>query len=61
MHIKLLLAMDLLNVIIKMAEQEKDYSLILRNYNELIEEYNLPLFKIKWITIDKFKFIIELK
>ena len=36
---KMFLAMDLLKIIYTMAEQGEDYSLILRNYNDLIEEY----------------------
>ena len=35
---KMFLAMDLLRIIIQMANQEEDYSLIMREYNDLIEE-----------------------
>lgn len=34
---KLILATDLLKIIVTMAEQGEDYSLIQRNYNEIIE------------------------
>ena len=54
---KLLLATDLLKIIVTMAEQGEDYSLIQRNYNELIEEYNLPLKSISWISNTEFEFI----
>lgn len=56
---KLDLAISLLKVIIQMAKQEEDYSLIMREYNDLIEEYELPLFKIKWISSTEFEFINE--
>lgn len=56
---KMFLAMDLLRIIIQMANQEEDYSLIMREYNDLIEEYELPLFKIKWINSTEFEFIIN--
>lgn len=54
---EMFLAMDLLKIIIQMANQEKDYSLIMREYNDLIEEYKLSLFKIKWISSTEFEFI----
>ena len=54
---KLILATDLLKIIVTMAEQGEDYSLIQRNYNELIEQYNLPLQKIRWINNTEFEFI----
>lgn len=54
---KIILAMDLLKIIIQMVNQEEDYSLIMREYNDLIEEYELPLFKIKWISSTEFEFI----
>lgn len=54
---KMFLAMDLLKIIIQMANQEEDYSLIMREYNDLIEEYKLSLFKIKWISSTEFEFI----
>ena len=54
---KMFSAMDLLRIIIQMANQEEDYSLIMREYNDLIEEYELPLFKIKWISSTEFEFI----
>ena len=46
---KMNLAMDLIKVINTMANQGEDYSLIQRTYNDLIEEYSLPLMKISWI------------
>ena len=51
------MTMTLLKVIIEMAEIGEDYSLIMRQYNDLIEEYDLPLFKIKWISSTEFDFI----
>lgn len=54
---KMFLAMDLLKIIIQMANQEEDYSLIMREYNDLIEEYELPLLKMKWISPTEFEFI----
>ena len=51
------MTMTLLKVIIEMAEIGEDYSLIMRQYNDLIEEYDLPLFKIKWISPTEFEFI----
>lgn len=54
---KIDIAITLLKVIIQMAQQEEDYSLIMREYNGLIEEYDLPLFKIKWISLTEFEFI----
>ena len=54
---RLNLTMTLLKVIIEMAEIGEDYSLIMRQYNDLIEEYDLPLFKIKWISPTEFEFI----
>ena len=54
---KMELTMDMIKLINKMAQQEEDYSLIMRNYNELIEEFNLPLTKIKWISNTEFEFI----
>lgn len=54
---KLLLATDLLKIIVIMAEQGEDYSLIQRNYNDLIESYNLPLLKIRWVSNIEFEFI----
>lgn len=54
---KLLLATDLLKIIVTMAEQGEDYSLIQRNYNNLIESYNLPLLKIRWVSNIEFEFI----
>ena len=53
---KMFLAMDLLKLIYTMAEQGEDYSLILRNYNELIEDYKLPMSKIGWVSNTKFEF-----
>lgn len=55
MH-KMNLAIDLIKVINTMANQGEDYSLIQRTYNDLIEEYNLPLMKIIWISHTKFEF-----
>lgn len=54
---KLDIAISLLKIIIQMAKQEEDYSLIMREYNDLIGEYELPLFKIKWISLTEFEFI----
>lgn len=54
---KLDIAISLLKIIIQMVNQEEDYSLIMREYNDLIEEYELPLFKIKWISSTEFEFI----
>lgn len=42
-------------LICDMAEISEDYSLLQRNYNELIEEYDLPFKKIHWISVDKFE------
>lgn len=53
------LAMDLLKIIFKMAEMEEDYSLIMREYNDLIEEYELPLLKMKWISTTEFDFVTK--
>lgn len=53
---KLFLAADLMKIICTMAEQGEDYSLIQREYNELIEEYGLPLFPIRWISCTEFEF-----
>ena len=55
MH-KMNLAIDLIKVISTMANQGEDYSLIQRTYNDLIEEYSLPLMKIIWISNTKFEF-----
>lgn len=54
---KLDIAISLLKIIIQMTKQEEDYSLIMREYNDLIEEYELPLFKIKWISPTEFEFV----
>lgn len=54
---KLILATDLLKIIVTMAEQGEDYSLIQRNYNELITDYKLPLVKIGYISNTEFEFI----
>ena len=54
---RLNLTMTLLKVIIEMAEIGQDYSLIMREYNDLIEEYELPLLKMKWISHTEFEFI----
>ena len=51
------MTMTLLKVIIEMAEIGEDYYLIMSQYNDLIEEYDLPLFKIKWISSTEFDFI----
>lgn len=53
---KMNLAMDLIKVINTMANQGEDYSLIQRTYNDLIEEYRLPLMKIIWISNTEFEF-----
>lgn len=53
---KMFLAMDLLKLIYKMAEQGEDYSLLLRNYNELIEDYKLPMSRIGWVSNTEFEF-----
>lgn len=53
---KMFLAMDLLKLIYTMAEQGEDYFLILRNYNELIEAYKLPMSKIGWVSNTEFEF-----
>ena len=52
---KLLLATDLLKIIVTMAEQGEDYSLIQRNYNDLIESYNLPLLTIRRVSNIEYK------
>ena len=54
---KMELAMDMIKLINKMAQQGEDYSLIVRNYNELIKEFNLPLIEIKWISNTEFEFV----
>lgn len=56
---KLILATDLLKIVLTMVEQKEDYSLIQRNYNELIESYDLPLNKIRYISLSEFEFIEE--
>lgn len=53
---KMFLAMDLLKIVYTMAEQGEDYSLILRTYNELIEDYKLPISKIGWVSNTEFEF-----
>lgn len=42
-------------IICDMADIGEDYSLLLRQYNEMIEQYNLPCKKIRWITVEKFE------
>jgi len=54
---KLDIVLSLLKIIIQMANQEEDYSLIMREYNDLIEEYELPLLKMKWISTTEFEFV----
>ena len=54
---KITLAVDLMKIICIMAEQGEDYSLIQRTYNDSIEEYSLPLRKIKWISNFDFEFV----
>lgn len=56
---KLNLATDLLKIIITMAEQGEDYSLIKSNYNLLVERYDLPLQKIKYVSLTEFEFLTE--
>lgn len=56
---KMFLAMEMLKIIFTMAEQGEDYSLILRNYNDLIEDYKLPLSKIGWISETEFEFFSD--
>lgn len=53
---KMRLAINMITLIDKMAQEGEDYSLIMRNYNELIEEFDLPLTKIKWISNMEFEF-----
>lgn len=53
---KMNLAMDLIKIIDRMAQQGEDYSLIQRTYNELIKEYKLPLVSIRWISNTEFEF-----
>lgn len=53
---KMNLAMDLIKIIDRMAQQGEDYSLIQRNYNELIKEYKLLLVRIAWISNTEFEF-----
>lgn len=54
---KMELVMDMIKLINKMAQQGEDYSLIMRNYNELIDEFDLPLIEIGWISTTKFEFL----
>lgn len=54
---KMELAMDMIRLINKMAQQGEDYSLIMRNYNELINEFDLPLTEIGWISNAAFEFM----
>lgn len=53
---KMRLAINMITLIDKMAQEGEDFLLIVQNYNELIERYNLPLTKIKWIDNMKFEF-----
>ena len=39
------------------CERGEGYSLIQRNYNDLIESYNLPLLKIRWVSNIEFEFM----
>lgn len=42
-------------LICDMAEIGEDYSLLQREYNELIEGYELPFKKIRWISNEEFE------
>lgn len=54
---KLLLASSIFNIIIGMIEQGEDWSLLQRTYNGLIEEHNLPLPQIRWISLKEYELI----
>lgn len=45
---KMKLAAKTLELIIEYAEQGDDWSLLLREYNDLIDIYDLPMQKIGW-------------
>lgn len=49
------IAKNIYLIISDMAEIGEDYSLLLRNYNELIEAYHLNLKKIRWVSNRKFE------
>lgn len=42
-------------LICDMAEIGEDYSLLQRQYNEMIEGYELPFKKIRWISPNEFE------
>ena len=54
---KLKLATNLLNTIVEFAEQGEDYSSLAETYNELVEEYLLPLRRIIYISNTEFDFL----
>lgn len=54
---KMTLANNLMNIILTMTEQGEDYSLVQRQYNTLVEDYQLPLQKIRWISPTEFEFV----
>ena len=54
---KMELAMDMIRLINKMAQQGEDYSLITEHYNDLIKNYRLPLVEIEPISNREFEFI----
>ena len=47
---KLRLATKLMNLILECTEQGEDYSLLMRQYNDLIDEYYLPLPRMVYVS-----------
>lgn len=50
------LATKTLDLIFETINAGEDWSLLLRQYNELVDYYNLPLKKILWVSISEYKF-----
>ena len=49
------LAIDTYELIKQYAKIGEDYSLLQRNYNEMIELYELDLYKMQWISPSNFE------
>lgn len=47
---KMILAINTLKLMFEMLDQREDYSYILAKYNDLVDTYNLPLKKYKWVS-----------